>query len=287
MPTPVKKFIIVSKSFRYGCDEKIQSYDDTLLEKLNYRYTVAIIFAMAYLVVVRQVGGAKTNIKCFVPAHLYKYSYYINEYCFMSTTYYFPFDEKLPSYIPQIKNETLENEYNAVRYYHSLQYVMILVGVCVYFPKFLYRLLTQSCDIDLKTLIGTARNINTPKRIDYNQSLINYVVYNLDFHLRKNAYFKLTTKPRWKFLNFFCTNFIIKIFFFVKIFYIFNSVVVMKVVSTLLGGKENFYFHFGYEYFKSTFLTPTPNLDGSEKAFSRDFYFPKVNIMEVLQFLEL
>jgi hypothetical protein len=225
----MKKFTLFKflfKTYYYGIDDKIQSYDDTFLEKLNYRYTVALLFAIAYLVIVKQTHGASTNVVCFVPAHLKKYSEFINEYCFLSKTYYLSFDKKL---LIQAKLNSKNNENYAIRYYQSMQYVIMLMAAFLYLPRLLYRLLSNLCGIDLKTLIDTARLLNAPKSIHRHEQILSYIVQNLDFYLSKNFIQRSYSKNVLK------QNHLIKTFFLVKILYVLNSLFIMNVISILLG----------------------------------------------------
>ena len=93
------KLIELVPNNMFGYDEKHKSFDDTSIEKLNYRYTIIIILSFSYLVTEKQINGARKNIQCFVPAHLHlsngAYTDYINEYCYMSVNYYIPHNEKI------------------------------------------------------------------------------------------------------------------------------------------------------------------------------------------------
>jgi hypothetical protein len=269
----MKKFTLFKsllKSYSYGIDDKIQSFDDTFAEKLNYRYTVAFLFAMAYLVTTKQIHGASTNVTCFVPAHLKKYSAYINEYCFLSVTYYVPFDEKLLPHMRSI--ESVNKEHNAVKYYQSMQYIIMLIAGCIYLPRLVYRWLIGSCGVDLKALIGTARLINKPKNIDCSEGIVSYVVLNFDFYICKKSSKCSTSKCT----GFFKRNYLVKIFFLVKLFYIFNSLLVMKLTSVLLGIHENFFMTFDYKYLKSLFQSYKSENILDTRLQVREVYFPKV-----------
>ena len=69
--------------------------DDDVADRLNYRYTVAILVAFAIIVSHRQFS--ETVIKCWVPAFFTpNYEAYANQVCWISNTYYVNQTQNVP-----------------------------------------------------------------------------------------------------------------------------------------------------------------------------------------------
>jgi len=68
--------------------------DDDRFDRLSHRYTTALFIAATFLTGGKQIIGDR--IRCFIPAELSQYhrALYINDYCYISSTYYVSFDGK-------------------------------------------------------------------------------------------------------------------------------------------------------------------------------------------------
>ena len=68
-----------------------QKKDDDFVDRLNHRYTTFLFVIFALIVTTRQYVGDPIN--CWAPAHFTSnYVEYTNKICWVSNTYYIPFD---------------------------------------------------------------------------------------------------------------------------------------------------------------------------------------------------
>jgi hypothetical protein len=230
----------------FGYDDKFKSFDDTFIEKLNYRYTVAVLLTFSYLVTSKQINGARKNIECFVPANLHLnnvgYTDYINEYCYLSLTYYIPHNEGLLT--PSPKNE--------IKYYQLTHYFLILISIFIYLPRLFYSTLTLSlCDIDLKSLMNAILQLKFISSDTNKSAVLRYIVHYIDIYLSKSLRSRhmYGGAERQFWFNLKSNSKLLKIFSFMKIFYIVNLIISIKFLNYLLG--NDFYTFFGIGYLKS------------------------------------
>ena len=260
------KLIELIPSDTFGYDSKYKSFDDTLIEKLNYRYTVVLLLALSYLVTSKQINGARKNIQCFVPAHLHLnntvYTDYINEYCYLSLTYYTPYNEKI------VRSSDSIQYNNEIKYYQLTHYFLILISILIYLPRMIYQLLTLIiCDLDLKSLTDAILQLKLTNGETTNKSaLVRYIVHYIDIYLSKS----LMTRRRQKtfekcFRNRVHANSnLFQIFCFMKFFYIFNYVISIYFLNYLLG--NDYYLFFGFKYLRNLSIS----------SFDLSTFFPKV-----------
>jgi hypothetical protein len=288
------KLIELIPSNMFGLDTKYKSFDDTLIEKLNYRYTIIILLSFSYLVTEKQINGARKNIQCFVPAHLHlsngAYTDYINEYCFMSINYYIPHNEKfVKNNFWSTVNDTQagiisKNRYNnKIKYYQWTHFYLILISIFIYLPRLFYKAFTLAlCDIDLKALTDAIIELNYTDGDELDKStLLCYLTYNFDIYFSKSLMLRREKKTNNKTKSKFLTRFrlickkeriksnsnLFKIFLMAKLFYIINIILSIVFFNFILG--NDFYVFFGFNFLKNL----SSNVYGS---IDMNPYFPKV-----------
>lgn len=73
-----------------------QKLDDDYNDRLSYRYSAALMICLSVLIGVGGKNFVSEKIRCFAPTELnYQQVPYINDYCYVSDTYYVPMSGKL------------------------------------------------------------------------------------------------------------------------------------------------------------------------------------------------
>ena len=281
------KLIELIPNNTFGHDDMLKSFDDTSIEKLNYRYTVVLLLSFSYLVTSKQINGARKNIQCFVPAHLHlsndAYTDFINEYCYLSVTYYIPHNEKLvrQKWWPLLNNKnnktsTTERKQmnNNIKYYQLTHYFLILMSILIYLPRLFYTTFIPTfCEIDLKSLTDTIVKLKCAKNDADKSTFLCYVVHYIDIYLGKSLFLR-RKQQRCKLISRKETrpnSSLFLIFILMKFFYIINVVLCILFFNHTLGNE--FYLFFGLSFFKNL----STNIYDSNDMNS---FFPKVCILK-------
>ena len=107
--------------------------DDDVVDRISYRYTVAMFILFSIVVSTSQYVGDPIN--CWVPAHFSgAWETYANSYCWIKNTYYLPFQE----FIPQAQGD--ENR-EMITYYQWVPLILLVQALLFYLPCVLWRTL--------------------------------------------------------------------------------------------------------------------------------------------------
>ena len=141
--------------------------DDDFADRLNYKYTVAILVIFAFIVTNKHFGHNQVSnliellnfkfffmlnlqlskINCWVPAMFSKnFEEYTNLVCWITNTYYIPFDKQIPT----TENERRSTE---LRYYQWVAYILLLLSLFFYLPRIIWRTLSLRSGVDIKVSI--------------------------------------------------------------------------------------------------------------------------------------
>ena len=112
-------------------------YDDDFTDRLNSRFTVAIIVSFSVLVGLTQIVG--TAITCWAPVHFTgSHKKYTNSFCWVRNTYYLPWDERIPR---------AEEPRDYITYYQWVPLILLVQAALFYMPSIVWHGLNQKSGI--------------------------------------------------------------------------------------------------------------------------------------------
>ncbi|KAI0979669.1 hypothetical protein GJ496_011242 [Pomphorhynchus laevis] len=249
----------------------VERHDDDFTDRLSYKYTVAILVVFAIIVTNRQFGTKQ--IQCWVPAQFTRnYEEYVNDICWVSNTYYIPVDQKLPK-------DNTERRRHEIRYYQWVPFILMLQAFTFYLPHMTWRTLSRRSGIDLKNLVEAASSYKSVEKFEKRNILMKYLVATIDQYVddprRQTDSRNMSQCTRFvsvincisgRFLG----NYLIILYFFVKLMFALNTVVEFFILGQLLGQKFQM---FGIEVIER--MLAGKGWDSSNK------YFPKVTLCDL------
>ena len=141
--------------------------DGDFVDRLNHTYTVVVLIVFAVIVSTKQYVG--DPIQCWTPAYFStSYIDYANKVCWVSNTYYNPFDQDVPD------DTTLKQH---IVYYQWVPMILLLQAFFFYLPYTGWSLLGKRSGIDVNSLVDAARNMHES---DSNEKTLKYIVKQLD-----------------------------------------------------------------------------------------------------------
>ncbi|CAF0892383.1 unnamed protein product [Adineta steineri] len=229
-----------------------QASDDDDIDRLNRKYTVYLLIALAVISASRLFMNITSLISCWNRANFHSaYIKYTNYICFITNTYQLDTNEQIPNSINERKARVLN-------YYQWTPFIILLMALFFYLPRLFWRTLSVRSGIDLLDIIDAAGETKTVKDFDDRDQLIKYMVDTIDMYVddaRRHSdaekrqrsliqkFFQLLCCMTGKFLG----NYFITLYIFIKICYIFNVIFQIWLLSVFLG--TNF-LRFGYESVK-------------------------------------
>ncbi len=200
----------------------------------------------------------------------------MNDICWVSNTYYIPFEQK----VPKIERERRENE---LRYYQWIPFILLLQAFCFYFPHLVWRSLSRRSGIDVRDIVDAAINyksVDTATKDDkYKTELMEYIVEAIDKYVDdprrqsderdRRISIKRLFMTVCIFLGKYLGNYLIIVYFTTKALFITNAVCQIFLLNLFLGQE----FHlFGIQVLKRIF-------EGRGWD-TQSRYFPKVTLCD-------
>jgi hypothetical protein len=168
----VWQFVDVFK--RVYTSNRIQ--DDDFSDRLNHRYTVAVLVLFFILIGSSQFVGSP--IGCWAPAHftgsMVQYTNYI---CWISNTYYVPSDAVLPG--PDQPRQF------RINYYQWVPFILSLMSLLFYVPFLVWRFMARPSCFSAKTvmkLFGTMDASNSDSRDRTMRNVVKLIDRAIDFN---------------------------------------------------------------------------------------------------------
>lgn len=217
----------------------VERNDDDPADRMNYKYTVAILVIFALLVTNRQFG--QKQIHCWVPAYFTRnYEDYINDICWVSNTYFVAHNERLPD------NE-YERKSNELKYYQWVPFILLLEAFFFYVPHILWRALVRRSGIDIRDIVEAASSYKSVDKFDARDKYMTYMVTALDQYVydprrteesrAKDNIVKRSLSTACLSQGKYLGNYLVILYVFVKIIFISNCLIQLFLLNVLFDQK--------------------------------------------------
>ena len=207
---------------------------DTFSDRLNCQHTTFILVIFAILVTTKNYVG--DPISCWCPAHFTEsHIEYTNNICWVTNTYYLPFDEDIPP---------VGHPRHRIGYYQWVGLILIGQAVLFYLPRIVWYLFNKKSGIAVSTVTDAAVECQRKTDADGREKAINCVIKHLNRYLSEITRKHLLSnycKGLWWYLY---GNYIIILYLVVKLLYIINVVGQLFLLNIFLETDYNLYgFH--------------------------------------------
>ena len=149
--------------------------DDDFSDRLNHRYTVALMVIFAVVVSTKQYVGDPIN--CWVPAHFSaNWEEYTNSYCWIKNTYHLPFEEHIPHAHEDEKRDMIP-------YYQWVPIILLVQGLLFYMPIMLWRTLNGRSGIDVNNIVEAGETFQNTERAEGRDKTLRYMTKQMDRYI--------------------------------------------------------------------------------------------------------
>ena len=143
-----------------------------------------------------------------------------------------------------------------LKYYQWSPFILLIMALCFYFPRMIWRSLNNKSGLDIERLVAEAMKREQYESIEERNKIINYIANSIRLYIenRYNSLTKIPYHPK-RSLQRFCytftfwrhrhlSSYIVLLFTFVKFLFLFNSLIQIFLLNAFLG---NDYHLFGFE----------------------------------------
>ena len=218
------------KDLRFRCD-------DDPIDRLSKRYTVSVLLLFTMVVTTKvYVGDA---IRCWCPAQFTdSHKLYANTICWVSNTYYVPFDDQLP---------LLREPRKVIGYYQWVPIILMVEAVFCYLPSILWSILWRQSGFSVVNVMDAANSGLKTSSTDVRDKTTRYMIHQLDRYLMARTARPKGFLPRLKHIvSKACYAridgcYLALSYLFVKLVYIANAVAQIYVLDLFLGNRFRLY----------------------------------------------
>ncbi|XP_075244614.1 innexin unc-9-like [Convolutriloba macropyga] len=242
--------------------------DGDWVDRLNHRFTAMILVILGILVSTKQYVGDPIN--CWTPAHFNReWVEYTNNICWISNTYYLPFETL-------IESARRQNLQRRIKYYQWVPIILALQGLCFYIPRTVWRAFCMSAGIDIDKIVNTATTFESVLNPDLWDKTVRYLARHYDRYLdaQRDPGVGIVAKVRIMFSRMLCVfsrrygNYLNVFYLATKGLYLLNVYGQLFVLGEWLGDG---YYYYGFEVANQI-------VDG--KDWTRDGRFARVTLCD-------
>ena len=126
-----------------GTPQSKARYDDDIIDRLNHRYTQAILIMFSIVVTTNDIVG--NTIQCWVEAHFSDpWENYVNQYCWIKNTYYLPMDEMIPK---------SHERRDMIPYYQWVPLILLGQALLFFLPCLLWRAMNDRSGVTINSIV--------------------------------------------------------------------------------------------------------------------------------------
>lgn len=216
-------------------------YDDDWIDRLNHLYTTIIFIIFTIVVSTKQYVGEP--IHCWCPAQFTSgHRDYANNVCWISNTYYVPFEERIP-----LHREGKQQK--EIGYYQWVPMILLFQALLFKVPCILWRILGASGGVNLDKIVTLAADTQFVAPEDRERT-IKHIVRYMDRWLENAREYRSGCLIRMRqTLSKYCCivwgkrygNYLFIIYMVIKIFYMGNAVGQLFILNEFLGTNYNLY----------------------------------------------
>ena len=217
--------------------------DDDFADRLSRQFSTSLLIAMSLIVSTKQFVG--DPIACWCPAHFTdSHRQYTNNVCWVSNTYYLPFDRTIPP-PPDLKDHK-----RLISYYQWVPLMLMCQAVAASVPCLLWKFLNIRSGIDVGSLIDTANVCQRASYSEIRDKTIRYMVNQIDRYLISQRDYRKGCCVRIKqMLSRYCFivggkrhgNYLTVMFIVVKLCYALNAIGQLFLMDIFLGMEYHVY----------------------------------------------
>ena len=249
--------------------------DDEHVDRLNHRVTVGLI--LASVMITSTTSFVFSRISCWVPAQLRHGSYhkYIENYCWISNTYYIhsnvtPPDSDEDRRKEQIGRTMCTEEIPSTfiltltGYYQWVPLLLLFMALCFYAPRMFWRSVNIHHGMDIQSLIGRSQVSATRAT-----QMLQHYFHSFESPRTSSLVRHLHVTPRH---NKHRGNYLFSMYVLTRVMYLCNSIVQLILLNALLGHRGTAWF-LDFDIIRSILRNGSPLLDSP--------YFPRVTLCDV------
>ncbi|CAF2862373.1 unnamed protein product [Rotaria sp. Silwood2] len=221
--------------------------NDDFFDRLSRKYSM-IIFGICFIIVTTT-QFVTNPIHCFTQMVDSKHKVdYVNWVCWISSSYYLPFDKPLPN-----RNQSRPEK---IPYYQWVPFMLFVMMIMFYVPGFIWRKINRNCGIDTKvitSMIADMDPLDSENRKDAMNSLVKHIDKALTYH--RDYHHGFITWKRFSCLlccslgqhsgNYLACGYIV-----VKLLYIANAIGQLFLLNIFMGSRFHLY---GFEVLQKWF----------------------------------